>query len=795
MPLYTIIAFGWGFATTDTLYLTERRTGAICPLGFPERWIPLAQLIMLGCDAMIIVQLGRIRRNWEDKNKTWSILGALLLSVAAALAFMAFWSCFDRINFRWNVFLSSVSVGDLVLDSMVVSSALLAAIYLLIEVDSTTIALFAAATAAFVHLEQRVLDGTLIKVWSTWPGFVAGFAVFFGAGVLIQVPRTFSTSGLGGDLSIWKNKIGGYALLAFLFVFAQAVFLGPPSARPDSISQVIAQSKSDSEQWIARAKKSQNLNDAVFEYSRRHGIPPPPNFDKWYEYASSVNSPIIDDFAQIHTDLLPFWGVTPQLLRERTTHLLTHPLYSFGGLIIENGKVEISPYIKGTHRWMMDVMKTMIEPFAEWLPDMQIAFNLDDECRVSVPFDRSNAYQSEGLKSRARLASHVEFQGFSASQTPPWKKEFLLIEDEKEREALWKDESVWFQNWSKSPIFYEWISSTCPSSALTNKLHWWNRKAECPSCSAPHMTDGVVSNWTLSGDLCHQPDLAYLHGFLLSPSAMAATHTLFPVFSQSRMHNFADILYPNPWNFGDKVQYDDGKGLPWHQKLNSVYWRGASSDGFAAHGAWQTFMRARFVHMSQRLNSFFSTSLFKYVSPSQQQSLEHSISSSMNTAVAVNVSFVGGFNRCDERDCKAEHETFYGSPTAEPAPSLDFQEHWKHRHLIDLDGAAFSGRFLPFLKSASLPYRAALFRTWWEERVHPWQHFVPLDVRLNDLWSVVGYFGGKGDKDAELIARQGSEWAEKALRKEDMRVYMFRLLLEWGRLLDDRREESGFVTR
>lgn len=753
----------------------------------------MTQILTMGCDAMIIVQVGRIRRNWEDKNKAWNTLGALLLTAAAALAFMAFWSCFDRINLRWNVLLTFLSVRDLILDSIAVSAGLIAAIYLSADTDPTTIALTITSSATLVHLEQRVFDGTLLRVWSSWRGFTSGLVMFAGVAALLHFPRlALASTGPGSGFPIWKNKVGAYALLAFLFVLFQMIFLGPQNARPDFISQVIAQSTAYSNQWIARAKVSQSLNDAVLEYSRRHGVPPPPNFDKWYEYASSVDSPIIDDFSQIHNDLLPFWGVTPELLRERTTHLLTHPLYSYGGLIIERGKVAISPHIKGTHRWMMDVMKEMIEPFAEHLPDMQLAFNLDDECRVSVPFDRSSAYTSEGVKSQARLASHVDFHGFSTSQTPPWEKEFLAMEDEKEKEALWKQESVWFQNWSKSPIFYEWISSTCPSSALTNKIHWWNRKAECPSCSAPHMTDGVVSNWTLSGDLCHQPDLAYLHGFLLSPSAMAATHTLFPVFSQSRMHNFADILYPNPWNFGDKVQYDDEKGIPWHEKLNSVYWRGASSDGFAVHGAWQTFMRARFVHMAQRLDTYLGTTLHRFISRAQQQSTS-ALSRSINTPVAVNVSFVGQFSRCDGRDCNAEHTTFYGSPTAEPAPSVDFQEHWRHRHLIDLDGAAFSGRFLPFLKSASLPYRAALFRTWWEERVHPWQHFVPLDVRLNDLWSVIGYFGGKGDQEGELIARQGSEWAKKALRKEDMRVYMFRLLLEWGRLVDDLREEVGYV--
>ncbi len=100
---------------------------------------------------------------------------------------------------------------------------------------------------------------------------------------------------------------------------------------------------------------------------------------------------------------------------------------------------------------------------------------------------------------------------------------------------------------------------------------------------------------------------------------------------------------------------------------------------------------------------------------------------------------------------------------------------------------------------------------------------MPVDVRLHGLVATVAYFegtgggggtvggkegdgrasgeernGGGGGKEgnvgaAERIAGAGREWAGRALRKEDMEIYMFRLLLEWGRLTDDRREEIGFV--
>lgn len=118
---------------------------------------------------------------------------------------------------------------------------------------------------------------------------------------------------------------------------------------------------------------------------------------------------------------------------------------------------------------------------------------------------------------------------------------------------------------------------------------------------------------------------------------------------------------------------------------------------------------------------------------------------------------------------------------------------------MDLDGAGFSGRFLPFLQSRCLPFKAAVFREWWDARVRAWVHFVPLDVRLRGLWSTLAYFAGVGEggrsgrvEEGEAIAERGREWAERVLRKEDMEVYFFRLLLEWGRLTDERRDEIGF---
>jgi hypothetical protein len=44
-----------------------------------------------------------------------------------------------------------------------------------------------------------------------------------------------------------------------------------------------------------------------------------------------------------------------------------------------------------------------------------------------------------------------------------------------------------------------------------------------------------------------------------------------------------------------------------------------------------------------------------------------------------------------------------------------------------------------------------------------------------------------------MIAEEGRKWANQVLRKEDMEIYFFRLLLEWARLTDDNRENLGFA--
>ncbi|CAG8051355.1 unnamed protein product [Penicillium nalgiovense] len=129
---------------------------------------------------------------------------------------------------------------------------------------------------------------------------------------------------------------------------------------------------------------------------------------------------------------------------------------------------------------------------------------------------------------------------------------------------------------------------------------------------------------------------------------------------------------------------------------------------------------------------------------------------------------------------------------------MSMKEQYAFKYLPDIDGNSFSGRYRAFLLSTSLSIKATLYKEWHDSRLIPWAHFVLVDSLYMDIYGILRYFiGYKGlgghDRQAERIAMDGKAWAERVLRKEDMQAYVYRLLLEYARLCDDRRDNLAFV--
>lgn len=340
--------------------------------------------------------------------------------------------------------------------------------------------------------------------------------------------------------------------------------------------------------------------------------------------------------------------------------------------------------------------------------------------------------------------------------------------------------------------------------------NWDHAPIFTPSLAEPHMHHGFVANYTLSTDICHQPDLQALNGIFIEPQTVSATKTLFPMFGGSKLSVNNEILLPAPmyWSEEDRFTAGGEKGVSWEKKLNGVVWRGVATGGRNKKDNWRAFQRHRFVAMNNatkinRAEDWTEVPLnFELPSPTYDLAAQKPAQPGQpRTHLGdwvhswADVAFVDLM--CAEEEPNGQ--CYYTSPhfTVQDGIRLADQFNWKY--LPDIDGNSFSGRYLGFLRSTSLPIKATVYKEWHDSRLLAWKHFVPMDNRYGDWWGIMEYFLGYGDQrkshDAEAakIAAAGKEWAEKVLRREDMQIYVLRLLMEYARVSDPRREKMGWV--
>ncbi|KAF7718850.1 Uncharacterized protein PECH_007162 [Penicillium ucsense] len=85
------------------------------------------------------------------------------------------------------------------------------------------------------------------------------------------------------------------------------------------------------------------------------------------------------------------------------------------------------------------------------------------------------------------------------------------------------------------------LSVSCPPDTPARDL-------SLPAIGSLVLTEiGFLENVTLSKEVCQFPELYSIHAGLRHPASMTITHSLVPVFSQSKPSYFNDLLYPSPF--------------------------------------------------------------------------------------------------------------------------------------------------------------------------------------------------------------------------------------------------------
>jgi len=531
------------------------------------------------------------------------------------------------------------------------------------------------------------------------------------------------------------------------------------------------------------AREARDIRAAEQAYHDRRGRRPPPGFDAWFSYAQARNAVIVEDFFdRIYDDLAPFWAIPPLELRQQARDWIFR-------VVVRNGTM--SKAGDEVDRPWLDLWGDLVGTIAEYLPDMDIAINEMDESRIIAPWETVNEHMLLAQRTRRIVPQSDLVTSFNNTAV-------------REGEEFPPFDFAWLHN---GP-YWEHAVLGCPPDSPARKGfvadYDFTKPPTLPTSYPAHSYQGYVQNWTLTKSPCDNPDLQGLHGTFVEPLSISNTRKLFPMFGGSKLPMNNEILLPPAMYWTKDEFYSGGSdhGSPWEDKRDKIIWRGAASGGRNKAENWTRFQRHRFLAM---------------INGTTVRGAEKSGISPPNFELpgygayhlqAMKTGFLGDWldNIADAAFvhllCFPDTEPPfcpYTNPWYSVAESMPMKLQYAYKYLPDLDGNSFSGRYRGFLLSTSLPIKATIYDEWHDSRLVPWKHFVPMDNTYVDIYGILEYFLGAGniagrDEAAKSIALGGKEWAEKVLRREDMQIYVYRLLLEYARLCDDDREVLGWMS-
>tara|TARA_R110002003_G_scaffold1122_3_gene22465 strand:+ start:6464 stop:8656 length:2193 start_codon:yes stop_codon:yes gene_type:complete len=623
------------------------------------------------------------------------------------------------------------------------------------------------------------------------------------------------------------------------------------------------------------------LDQAAAMYRKKRGRHPPPLFDAWYAYATSHNALIIEDFwDQIYDDLGPFWSQDPVLLRKQA-----HVLYP--RMQVRDGNIDVKAHSEHAKldAWV-DMIEELVKDARVKLPDMDIPLSTSSSPAMLVPWEAIDTALSMSRKMMPEPRDMVtayssldDIEGLTGDYDwkPTWLGPRLTHPD----------------SWLGPRPLWSVVRPACPpgSPARQSKVlnDIWTSKGGTSEVHSPAAMlplglpdgslKGYVKNWTSAVDVCQHPNIQGLHSELVSPIDMAVSTSLFPLFAGSKMRLGNEILLPGVSDWNNLALSDPPD---WESRSDTLYYRTASTSAHEPARYWRRFQRERLVSMLNATHVEIaeasihsgneSTVGVGYANnfrllPANEYHLKAQTGGELAEWVYgwANAGLLEFNCEGQEGDCEEMKEYF--EVVQSTPPEVEAQS----KYAVSIDDDSLLHNF----RSAKATLRSTIRRQWYDSRLVPWLHFIPLDHTFVDLYGIMEYFlglnvneGGKDfahaigqvqkhehhfntpesqheenqkahgsgehfaendhstssqsgnephiprpsqpdpaphphppkrstgghDDTARNIAEAGKTWADKVLRKEDMLIYTYRLLLEYARVVDDKRDRLGWVS-
>ncbi|GAC94750.1 hypothetical protein PHSY_002323 [Pseudozyma hubeiensis SY62] len=488
------------------------------------------------------------------------------------------------------------------------------------------------------------------------------------------------------------------------------------------------------------SRQSRTPQQAVLAYKRRYARAPPRRFEAWVKLAIQHNATIIDDYDQIEVDLGAFRqaGLVGDKLKRRMLEAkLRLPGWELGQVSVVDGQAVVLGPDAGP--LSASTLIELLKPVQSIVPDVSVLFNWYAEPRVPHP--------------SAQPASQP-FDSLDVSGKDPT--------------------SV--------------LGKACPSYHLTPKRSWDSLQPPIDYCQED------------------RDELGDLHGFLQAPANFHPVNKLVPMLSRSKLSNFADILAPNVC-YGHPMYLGYVDKIPWEAKDDSLYWRGTTTGEAQTSATWARGHRHRMLRYVKQLREAASKlatgveadpfddiyASNRTVAPSRQS--VHVAGNTLPLFDYTDGSVVGALKRLGSETFNVAWNRFVLADEPTMASLManqvttdneDRNEPYKHKFALDLDGQSMSCRFYQLLASSSLVFKQTIWSEYHDDRLIPWIHYVPLDLRVqnNELPMLLDFFihHPQGQKAASKIASASREWAAATLRPIDVSLYYARLLIEFAEL-------------
>ncbi|KZT32405.1 hypothetical protein SISSUDRAFT_994071 [Sistotremastrum suecicum HHB10207 ss-3] len=499
------------------------------------------------------------------------------------------------------------------------------------------------------------------------------------------------------------------------------------------------------------ATQSRTLKDAVAEYKRRYGRKPPKGFDKWWDFVVKHKVQLPDEYDQIWRNIEPFWGVDPrdlqELQREAEKREDTYTIIND-----EQGMRAINPLDVPRAEDQMAVMRLA----GSSLPHFRATMSIHDGPGHVISYEHR-----EALKEAAAEGGYIDIHDPPQSTTHGW-------------------------------------AANCAHGSPLRHPSGEDEEHDSPSRT-------FIYNHYQSMDPCTHPSHVLYNGFLASHREGPGPHpTLIPTFAICSTAFHADILTVAPEQWMEEV--DDP--IEWDQKSDErILWRGSNTGIlFQDDMPWNSSQRVRLMSMVSRRDGFQDVYL-----PPRKGEEEAPVGEEvrmragrLNNAL-MDIAFAGEPIQCGEgRACEEVRAMF------DWRNKQQFGEANVYKYVMDIDGNGWSARFKRLMTSKSLVFKTTIHPEWYQDRVMPWLHYVPIQNDFSDLYDAMLFFhgdlnaevdqnkggGGEGrrghDEIAKRIAMEGRKWSLEFWRMEDMCAYQFRLMLEYARIMAVDREKMSF---